>query len=185
MAPDVIAAAWYSMCDGQVTQVGLVNGVVQICSKVEAYWTVKRVPHCSATYVVVLHRMHWKDDRVTTSWDCTSTDLGAVGPVLCQWWWAGGAGLTRIDVGHSHESPQSAALLLQLTEELVSSLSRRGPIVYPIHPRLSMWVAGEYVVAGVSGLFFGEPQSAPLSLLTGGAVLGGIGEGRLLHTCCH
>ena len=144
----------------------------------------KRVPHCSATDVVVLHPMHWKDDRVTTSTDCRSTDLGFVGPVLCQWWWAGGAGLTRVDVGHSHEPPQSTALLLQLTEELVSSLLRRGPIAYPVHPRLSLWVAGEYVVAGVSGLFLGEPQGAPLSLLSGGAVLRGVGGGWLLHTCC-
>ena len=111
---------------------------------------------------------------------CRSTDLGAVGPVLCQWWWAGGAGLTHVDVGHSHDPPQSTALLLQLTEELVNSLPRCGPIAYPVHPRLSLWVAGEYVVAGVSWLFIGEPQGAPLSLLSGGAVLGGVGW---LDTC--
>ena len=123
IAPDVIATAWCPMCDGQATQVLLVNGVACICTKVEAYWIGKWVPHCSATDVVVLHPMHWKDNRVTTYTYCWSTDLGAVGPVLCQWWWAGGAGLTRVDVGHSHEPPQSTALLLQLTEELVSSLS--------------------------------------------------------------
>ena len=88
--------------------------------------------------------------------------------------------LTHVDVGHSHEPPQSAALLLQLTEELVSSLLCHGPIAYPVHPQLSLWVEGEYVVAGVSGLFFGEPQGAPLSLLSGGAVLGGVGG---LNTC--
>ena len=169
IAPDVIAAAWCTMCDGQATQVVLVNGVALICTIVEAYWIGKRVPHCSATDVVVLHPMHWKDDRVTTYTDCRSTDLDAVGPVLCQWWWAGGTGLTHVDVGHSHEPPHvdvghshepplSAALLLQLTEELVSSLPRRGTIVNPVHPRLSLWVAGEYVVAGVSGVFFDEPQ---------------------------
>ena len=168
------------MCDGKATQVGLVNGVVPICTPVESYWPVKRVPHCSATDVVVLHPMHWKDDRVTTYIDCRSTDLGAVGPVLCQWWWAGEAGLTRVDVGHPHEPLQSAALLLQLTEELVSSLPRCGPIAYPVHSRLSLWVASEYVVAGVSRLFLGEPQGAPLSLLSGGAVLGGV---AWLDTC--
>ena len=138
---------------------------------------------CSATDVVVLQPMHWKDDRITTYTDCRPTDLGAVSPVLCQWWWAGGTGLTRVDVGHSHEPSQSAALLLQLTEELVSSLLRCGPIAYPVHPRLSLWIAGEYVVAGVSGLFLGEPQGAPLSLLSGGTVLGGVGERWLLHAC--
>ena len=105
IAPDVIAAAWCPMCDGQATQVVLVNGVALICTSVEAYWIVKRVPHCSATDVVVLHPMHWKDDWVTTSTDCRSTDLGTVGPVLCQWWWAGGTGITHVDVGHSHEPP--------------------------------------------------------------------------------
>ena len=150
IAPDVITATWCTMCDAQATQVVLVNGVALICTDVEAYWIIKRVPHCSATDIVVLHPMHWKDDRVTTKMDSRSADLGAVGPVLCQWWWAGGAGLTHVDVGHSHEPPLSAALLLQLTEELVSSLPRRGPIAYPVHPRLSLWVAGEYVVAGVS-----------------------------------
>ena len=146
---------------------------------------VKRVPHCSDTDIVVPHPMHWKDDSVTIISVCRSTDLGAIGPVLYQWWWAGEAGLTHVDVSNSHEPPQSAALFLQLTEELVSSLLRRGPIAYPVHPRLSLWVAGEYVVAGVSGLFFGEPQGAPLSLLSGGAVLEGVGAEWLLHTCCH
>ena len=125
IAPDVMAAAWCAMCDGQATQVVSVNGVAMICTPVNAIWILKCVPHCSATDIVVLHPMHWKDDRVTTSTDCRSTDLGTIGPVLCQWWWAGGAGLTHVDVGHSHEPPQSAALLLQLTEELVSSLPCR------------------------------------------------------------
>ena len=36
IAPDVIAAIWCPMCDGQATQVLLVNGVAQICTTVEA-----------------------------------------------------------------------------------------------------------------------------------------------------
>ena len=36
IAPDVIAAAWCPMCDGQATQVGLVNSVALICTTVEA-----------------------------------------------------------------------------------------------------------------------------------------------------
>ena len=54
IAPDVIAATWCTMCDGQATQVVLVNGVALICTTVEAYWCIKPVPHCSATDVVVL-----------------------------------------------------------------------------------------------------------------------------------
>ena len=180
IAPDVIAAALCPMCDGQATQVVLVNGVALICTTVEAYWIVKRVPHCSATDIVVQNPMYCKVDTVTTLSNCRSADLDTVDPVLCQWWWAGGAGLTHVDVGHSHEPSQSTALLLQLTEELVSSLPHCGPIAYPVHPRLSLWVAGKYVVAGVSGLFFGEPQGAPLSLLSGKAVLGGV---AWLDTC--
>ena len=88
------------------------------------HWPEKRVPYCSATDVVVLQPMHWKDNRVTTSIAYWSTDLGFIAPVLCQWWWAGEAGLTCVDVGHSHEPPQSAAFLLQFTEELVTSLPR-------------------------------------------------------------
>ena len=132
IAPDVIVAAWYPMCDGHATQVLIFNGV----TRVETYWIVKRVPHCLATDVVVLHPMHWKDDRVTTSLDSRSTDLSSAqfSQVLSQWWWAGEAGLTRVDVGHSHEPPQSTALLLQLTEELVSSLLRCGSIAYPVRP---------------------------------------------------
>ena len=57
-APDVIEDTWYPMCDGHATQIFLVNGVALICPLVEAYWFVKRVPHCSATDVVVLHPMH-------------------------------------------------------------------------------------------------------------------------------
>ena len=34
------------------------------------------------------------------------------------------------------------------------------------------------MVAEVSGLFLGESQGAPFSLLSGGAVLGGVGEGE-------
>ena len=78
IAPDVIAAAWCPMCDGQATQILLINCVAFICTPVEAYWYMKRVPHCSATDVVVLHPMHWKDNRVTTSLDYWSTDLGAL-----------------------------------------------------------------------------------------------------------
>ncbi len=44
-APDVIAAAWCPMCDGQATQVVLVNGVALICTTVEAYWIGKLVPN--------------------------------------------------------------------------------------------------------------------------------------------
>ena len=36
IAPDVIATAWYPTCDGQATQVVLVNGVALICIIVEA-----------------------------------------------------------------------------------------------------------------------------------------------------
>ena len=36
IAPDVIAATWCPMCDGQATQVVLVNGVACICTTVEA-----------------------------------------------------------------------------------------------------------------------------------------------------
>ena len=138
IVPDVIAAALCPMCDGQATQVVLVNGVALICTPKEAYWIVKRVPHCSATDIVVQNPMHCKVDTVTTLSNCRSADLDTVGPVLCQWWWAGGAGLTHVDVGHSHEPPQSTALLLQLTEELVSSLPHCGPIAYLVHPRLSL-----------------------------------------------
>ena len=136
--------------------------------------------------VTLLKLCHVKCDEKGTSellWHC-SVVVSYI--VRCEWFSAQvWAGLTHVDVGHSHEPPRSTALLLQFTEELVSSLPCRGPIAYPVHPRLSLRVAGEYVVAGVSRLFLGEPQGAPLSLLSGGAVLGGVGGGWHLQTCCN
>ena len=49
----------------------------------------------------------------------------------------------------------------------------------PTVPLSCGWICG----SRSQRLFLGEPQGALLSLLSGGAVLGGVGAGWLLHTC--
>ena len=90
--------------------------------------------------------------------------------------------------------------IVSLTEQLYSGFSRHfwTQSIYNIqfyfvceYEWLLLWTEGAHESGphqrewALLHLFFGEPQGAPLSLLSGGAVQGGVGGGWHLHTCCH